>query len=71
MAYQESNLTDLSLGTWLLTMTEGFIWLTYALLRQDISIMVSAFFQVTTSGLIVALKLAHQTKIQKYKDTAF
>ncbi len=65
LAYQESNLADLSLGTWLLSMTDGLIWLTYSLLQQDISIMVSAIFQVTTSGLIVALKLAHQAKNQK------
>lgn len=65
IAYQESDLTDLSLGTWLLSITDGLIWLTYSLIRQDISIMVSAIFQVTTSGLIVALKLAHQAKNQK------
>lgn len=65
LAYKESNLSDLSLGTWLLSLTDGFIWVTYSLLRQDISIMVSAIFQVTTSGLIVALKLARQAKIQR------
>ncbi len=62
LAYREGNLADLSLGTWFLSMTEGLIWLIYAFIQQDISIMVSAFFQLTTSGLIVALKLARQAK---------
>jgi uncharacterized protein with PQ loop repeat len=65
LAYKESNLTDLSLGTWSISTIEGLIWLTYSLLRQDIAIIVSAFFQAMTSGLIVALKLARQAKIQR------
>jgi uncharacterized protein with PQ loop repeat len=65
LAYKESNLTDLSLGTWLISTIEGLIWLTYSFLQQDVSIMVSAFFQALTSGLIVALKLARQAKIQR------
>jgi uncharacterized protein with PQ loop repeat len=65
LAYKENNLTDLSLGTWLISTIEGLIWLSYSLLQQDISIVVSAFFQALTSGLIVALKLARQAKIQR------
>ncbi|MCL4303793.1 MAG: hypothetical protein KJ077_49375 [Anaerolineae bacterium] len=65
LAYKENNLTDLSLGTWAISTMEGLIWLTYSLLRQDIAIIVSAFFQAMTSGLIVALKLARQAKIQR------
>jgi uncharacterized protein with PQ loop repeat len=65
LAHKENNLTDLSLGTWSISTIEGLIWLTYALLRQDIAIIVSAFFQALTSGLIVAVKLAHLTKIQR------
>jgi uncharacterized protein with PQ loop repeat len=65
LAYKESNLTDLSLETWLISIIEGLIWLTYALLRQDIAIIVSAFFQAMTSGLIVARKLARQAKIER------
>ena len=65
LAYKESDLTDLSLGTWLISTIEGLIWLTYSFLQQDVSIMVSAFFQAMTSGLIVALKLARQAKIQR------
>lgn len=65
LAYKENDLSDLSLGTWLISTIEGLIWLTYSFLQQDIAIMVSAFFQATTSGLIVALKLARQPKIQR------
>ncbi len=65
LAYKESNLTDLSLGTWTISTIEGLIWLTYSLLRQDNAIMVSAFFQAMTSGLIVALKLTRQVKTQR------
>jgi uncharacterized protein with PQ loop repeat len=65
LAYKESNLTDLSLGTWSISTVEGLIWFSYALLRLDIAIMVSAFFQAMTSGLIVALKLARQAKVQR------
>lgn len=60
LAYGESNLTDLSLGTWTISTIEGLIWLTYSLLLQDRAIIVSAFFQAMTSGLIVALKLTRQ-----------
>ena len=64
LAYRETNLTDLSLGTWAISTLEGLIWLTYAVLRLDGAIIVSAFFQALTSGLIVALKLARQAKFQ-------
>lgn len=62
VAYQEGNLTDLSLGTWLLSMTDGLVWGMYALIQHDRSILVFGAFQLTTSGLIVALKLAHMAK---------
>jgi uncharacterized protein with PQ loop repeat len=62
VAYKEGNLADLSLGTWLLSMADGVVWGLYSLLQQDASIMVFAAFQLTTSGLIVALKLAHMAK---------
>jgi uncharacterized protein with PQ loop repeat len=57
VAYKESNLSDLSLGTWLLSMSDGFIWGIYSFLQQDFSIMIFAFFQLSTSGMIVVLKL--------------
>jgi len=64
LAYKESDLTDLSLETWSISTVEGLTWLAYALLRQDLAVVVSTIFQVTTSGLIVALKLARQAKMQ-------
>jgi hypothetical protein len=65
VAYKESNLADLSLGTWFLSLTDGLVWEVYALIQQGMTIAISAFFQLTTSGLIVALKLANKWKIQK------
>ncbi|GJM41765.1 MAG: hypothetical protein DHS20C20_20470 [Ardenticatenaceae bacterium] len=65
LAYKENNLSDLSLGTWSISTIEGATWLTYAILRQDVAIIVSAFFQTVTSGLIVVLKVARQAKIQR------
>jgi uncharacterized protein with PQ loop repeat len=57
VARKESNLADLSLGTWLLTMTDGLVWGIYSLLQHDRSILAYGVFQLTTSGLIVLLKL--------------
>lgn len=65
LAYKERDLTDLSLGTWSISTIEGLTWLTYALLRQDPAIIVSASFQALTSGLIVAIKLTRQAKMQE------
>jgi uncharacterized protein with PQ loop repeat len=62
VAYKEGNLADLSLGTWALSITEGLVWVTYSFIQQDISIRVSASFQLITSGMIVALKLRHKNK---------
>lgn len=60
LAYTESDLSDLSLETWIIALIEGVVWLTYALLLRDIAVIVSTVFQTTTSGLIVALKLIRQ-----------
>ena len=59
VAYKEGNLADLSLGTWVLSISDGLIWGTYSLIQHDISIMAYGLFQLTTSGLIVILKLLH------------
>ncbi|MBX0328845.1 hypothetical protein K2Z83_14290 [Oscillochloris sp. ZM17-4] len=59
VASHEGDLTDMSLGTWLLSMADGLIWGIYTLIQPDIAIMVFAGFQLTTSGLIVAVKIAH------------
>jgi uncharacterized protein with PQ loop repeat len=62
VAYKEGNLADLSLGTWALSITEGLVWVTYSFIQQDISIRVSATFQLLTSIMIVMLKLRHKNK---------
>ncbi len=62
VASHEGNLADLSLGTWLLSMADGLVWGIYTLIQPDTAIMVFAGLQLTTSGLIVALKLAHTVK---------
>ncbi len=59
VAHKEKNLTDLSLGTWTLSMTDGLVWGIYALIQRDLSILLYAVFQLSTSGWIVALKLIH------------
>ena len=56
VAWTEESLSDLSLGTWLLSMSDGLVWGLYAMLQQDRSIMVFAVFQLATSGAIVLLK---------------
>ena len=65
VAYKEGNLADLSLGTWLLSVADGVVWGVYSLIQQDVSIMVNAFFQLTTSVMIVALKLSNRAKLRK------
>jgi uncharacterized protein with PQ loop repeat len=64
VAYHEGNLADLSLGTWLLSMTDGLVWGAYALLQGDIPILFYAMFQLATSGLIVGLKQARRAAHQ-------
>lgn len=57
VAYRESDLSGLSLGTWLLSLSGGIVWGTYGLLKHDLSIIASAFFQITTSVTIISLKM--------------
>ncbi len=64
VAYKEGNLEELSLGTWLLSISDGLIWGAYALLQQDMSIIVFAFLQLITSGLIVTLKLTNMKRLR-------
>ena len=68
VAYRETNLSDLSLGTWLLSMSDGLIWGIYSYLQYDFSIMTFAFFQLSTSGMIVALKVSRNTNDSRYKS---
>jgi uncharacterized protein with PQ loop repeat len=70
ITYRESNLADLSLGTWLLAMAEGLLWGGYGLVRQDIAVLVNNGFQLTTSAIIVAFKLAHMARIAKHNNAA-
>ena len=65
VAYEEGNVADLSLGTWLLSVADGLVWGVYSLFQEGISIMVNAFFQLATGGLIVTLKLLHEARIRK------
>lgn len=65
VAYQEGDLTDLSLGTWALSITDGMVWGIYSLIQHDISIMIYGFFQLATSGLIVLLKFLRPSKEEK------
>ena len=60
VAYKEENLSGLSLGTWLLTLSGGLIWLIYGILQKDLTIMVSTIFQSVTSAIIIGLKLFKQ-----------
>lgn len=62
VAYKEENLAELSLSTWLLSITDGIVWGAYSFIQQDFSILVFAFFQLTTSGLIVTLKLVEMNR---------
>ena len=62
VAYKEENLSGLSLGTWLLTLTGGLIWFIYGFLNNDLTIMVSTFFQSVTSAIVIGLKLFKQRK---------
>lgn len=59
VAYKERNLSDLSLGTWFLSISDGLVWGTYALIQHDTPIKVYGLFQLITSGMIVLLKLLH------------
>jgi uncharacterized protein with PQ loop repeat len=58
VALKENNLADLSLSTWLLALTEGMVWGGYGLIYGDLAVLINNVFQVATSGLIVAMKLA-------------
>jgi hypothetical protein len=43
-------------------MADGLVWGVYSLIQQDRAIMTFAAFQLISSGLIVAFKLAHKAK---------
>ena len=62
VAYREGDLSDLSLGTWLLSLSDGLVWGAYALFSRDYSILAYGIFQLITSGAIAAFKISHQRK---------
>lgn len=68
IAYKEGNLSELSLGTWSLSIADGLVWGIYALLQQDVSILVYGCFQLLTSGPIVLLKFSHLAKERELKS---
>ena len=70
-AHKEGDLADLSLGTWVLSITDGLVWGLYSLLQHDMSILVYAVFQLTTSGLIVFFKLEHGRRLGAKSLTPF
>lgn len=53
-AYRETDLTGLSAGTWLFSVSDGLVWGAYSLVTGDLSIAAFGILQTTTSGLIVA-----------------
>lgn len=62
VAYREADLSGLSLGTWVLTLSGGLVWGLYAILQHDVTIVASAFFQSITSGIVITLKTTRQFK---------
>lgn len=68
VTYREGNLADLSLGTWLLSMTDGLVWGMYSLLQRDIPIAVYGILQFLTSSSIVLLKLLHQARKTSWRS---
>jgi uncharacterized protein with PQ loop repeat len=53
VAYREPDLTGLSPSTWLLSVSDGAVWLAYALVTGDTAILVFGVLQLTTSATIV------------------
>ena len=58
VAYREPDLTGLSLSTWLLSVSDGAVWLAYALAADDAPILVFGILQLTTSAAIVLRRWA-------------
>ncbi|HET7482952.1 MAG TPA: hypothetical protein VFK89_08840 [Actinomycetota bacterium] len=53
VAFREKDLTGLSATTWMLSVSDGAVWLAYALVTGDRAILVFGILQVTTSAAIV------------------
>ena len=65
VALKEESLVDLSLGTWLFSISDGSVWGLYALLAGDSAILIFGILQFLTSGLIVLLKLMDMGKVRQ------
>lgn len=57
VAFREADLTGLSASTWLLSMADGAVWLSYALVTGDTAILVFGVLQLTTSAAIVLRRM--------------
>ncbi len=64
VAFKEDNLSDLSLGTWLLSISDGLVWGAYSIIEQDTAIMISGVFQLITSSAVVLLKIIKRNNIK-------
>lgn len=64
VAHREKDLTDLSLGTWVLSLCDGLVWGVYSTIVNDHAIMVFALFQLMTSGTIIFMKLSNNRKLR-------
>ena len=53
VAFRESDLSGLSLSTWLLSVSDGGVWAMYALVTGDMAILVFGALQLATSAPIV------------------
>ena len=58
VAYRESDLTGLSLPTWVLSVSDGLVWALYALVASDTAILAFGVLQLVTSGAIVVRRWA-------------
>jgi len=68
VAFKETDLKDLSLGTWMFSVSDGLVWGCYALIERDTSILVFGVFQLVTSSAIVLLKLIKKNPVYKKEN---
>ena len=63
-AFRESDLTGLSLSTWLLSVTDGAVWFVYALFADDVAILVFGILQITSSSIIVGRRWTWERSLE-------
>ena len=59
-AWRESDLSGLSIGTWLVSAAEAIAWGSYGFVAGDRAILTHAALQLVTSGTIVGLRVMKQ-----------